>query len=130
MPNARTILDEPQGWQHLQSWFERNDDPKRPWNISAIGRHVRLPQAVVRALLKGPKGAFGMSRTAFTVQRLRLFQRMFRNYGYRVSVAEELSPDGNCRGYVAASGIQLAPYAFTGPPELRSARADDDEADG
>lgn len=89
MPTHRTIYEQPEAWQHLQQWFEQNNDPLRPWNVSAISRHVGLPQAVVRSLLTASKGAEGMSRTAFTKERLRLFQRLFRNYGYRTRGSKE-----------------------------------------
>lgn len=114
--HPRKVYEQPEGWVHLQNWFERTDDPLRPWNVSAISRHVRLPQAVVRALLKGPKGTEGMSRTAFTVQRLRMFQRMFRRYKYRVTIAESVSPEGSCRPQMAAHGLTPEPYAYTGIP--------------
>lgn len=111
------IYEQPEGWEHLQQWFDRTDDPLRPWNVSAISRHVQLPQAVVRALLKGPKGSDGMSRTAFTVTRLRLFQRMFRRYGYRVTIEEKIDSE-NCRAQLMPTGLLPAPYAYSGSLKL------------
>ncbi|MCB2380475.1 hypothetical protein LGH70_22975 [Hymenobacter sp. BT635] len=113
MPTHRTIYEQPDGWQHLQHWFERNNDSLRPWNVSAISRHVRLPQAVVRSLLTAPKGAEGMSRTGFTQERLRLFQRLFRRYGYRVQIPEQ-SPGvtGPCRPVPQLMGVHLQPYTY------------------
>ncbi|TGE22741.1 hypothetical protein E5K02_23725 [Hymenobacter metallicola] len=112
MPTHRTIYEQPDSWQHLQQWFKRNNDPLRPWNVSSLSRHVRLPQAVVRSLLTAPKGAEGMSRTAFTQERLRLFQRLFRRYGYRVQVSEQPpGPSGPCRHVPLLTGAQLHPYA-------------------
>ncbi len=112
-PMNTAIYEQPEGWEHLQQWFDRTDDPLRPWNVSAISRHVQLPQAVVRALLKGPKGSDGMSRTAFTVARLRMFQRMFRRYHYRVSIQEKIESD-NCRAQLLPPGPLLTPYAYSG----------------
>lgn len=98
----------------MQKWFERTDDPLRPWNVSAISRHAELPQAVVRALLTGPKGSQGMIRTAFSTARLRIFQKIFRRYGYRVSIPEEVTEGGPCRRQKAPQGLLPAPYAYTG----------------
>jgi|GEM_PF-4281147 len=81
--NTRAVIEQPEGWLDLQNWFEANEDPLRPWNVSAISRKIRLPQSVVRALLRGPKDSPGMSRAAFTIKRLRIFHRLFKAYGYR-----------------------------------------------
>ena len=89
---ALSIIEEPEEWQHLQDWFRDYEDPIRPWNVSAISRHLRLPQSVVRALLRGPKDSPGMSRTAFTLKRLRLFQKLFAAYGYRPLAAKSMAP--------------------------------------
>ena len=80
--SARTIHENPDGWDHLQRWFEHTNDPARPWNVSAISRHLKLTPSVARALLTAPKGAAGMSRTAFSRSRLRQLQRYFAPYGY------------------------------------------------
>ena len=114
MPSARTIYEQPEAWEHLQQWFERNDDPLRPWNVSAISRQVHMPQAVVRSLLTAPKGSSpGLSRVAFTVARLRVFQCLFRRYGYRTQLPEQLNPTmGHCRAVPILTGVQLHPYAY------------------
>ncbi|MBW3127704.1 hypothetical protein [Hymenobacter profundi] len=114
MPTARTIYEQPEAWEHLQAWFERTNDPLQPWNVSAISRQVRMPQAVVRSLLTAPKGSSpGLSRVAFTVARLRVFQRLFRRYGYRTQISERLHPTtGACRAVPVLAGVQLQPYAY------------------
>jgi hypothetical protein len=110
----RAVLEHPEAWKHLQQWFEKSEDPLRPWNVSAISRHVGMPQPVVRALLEGPKGTKGMSRTAFTAARLRTFQRLFRKYGYRVGIAEEIPGEDGCHERMAPDGVTPAPFAYSG----------------
>lgn len=114
MPTARTIYEQPEAWEHLQAWFARTNDPLQPWNVSAISRQVQMPQAVVRSLLTAPKGSSpGLSRVAFTVARLRVFQRLFRRYGYRTRLPEQVpSPTGPCRMVPVLTGVQLHPYAY------------------
>ncbi|RPD44352.1 hypothetical protein DNI29_21845 [Hymenobacter sediminis] len=94
MPTTRTIYEQPEDWQHLQRWFDRHNDPLRPWNVSAISRHVGMAQAVVRSLLTAPKGADGLTRVGFTTERLRVFQDLFKRYGYRPpSASKEATSD-------------------------------------
>ena len=115
MSTPRTILEQPEAWAHLQAWFDRNDDPLRPWNVSAISRKVKMPQAVVRSLLTAQKGAAGMSRTAFTVERLRIFQKLFRKYDYRPNVPEEVDESaGTCRPFLAPQSVTMQPIAYLG----------------
>lgn len=80
--SPRSVQEQPQEWVHLQQWFAQNQDTARPWNVSAISRHLKLTQSAARALLTAPKGAAGMSRTAFSRSRLRQLQRYFAPYGY------------------------------------------------
>ena len=88
------ILEQPAGWLHLQTWFHDHEDPLRPWNISAISRQLQLPQAVVRALLRGPKDSPGMTRTAFTGERLKQFEQLFSAYGYQPVASTPMTAAG------------------------------------
>ena len=81
-PLSRGVQEMPEQWYHLQQWFKRNNDPTRPWNVSSIARQLKVNQSVMRAWLTAPKGAAGVSRTAFTRERLRQLQRYFERYGY------------------------------------------------
>ena len=111
----RPIIEQPEGWEHLQTWFQDFEDPLRPWNVSAIGRKLKLPQSVVRSLLKGPKDSEGMTRTAFTRQRLRQFVKLFAPYGYRPASAKKQSPPVAplCRPVTIATHLQPIVVRFS-----------------
>jgi hypothetical protein len=113
---SRAVIEEADAWGDLQMWLEDNEDPLRPWNISAISRQVKMAQSTVRALLKGPKDSPGMARTAFTARRLRAFQRLFRKHGYRPLTATPLSLSNSKVPYCRLIGMEqvIRPYTFAG----------------
>lgn len=113
MSTRRAVFDQPIGWLDLQKWFKKAEDPLRPWNVSAISRILMLPQSIVRALLKGPKDSPGMSRAAFSEERLKTFEQLFGKYGYQSKAMAGSAKVGHCRPVQMESLVRPIPIEFT-----------------